>query len=308
MTGWPAGSLKQNIYRKYFYMPILLTKRCVSALLPLLILTTGGCNMLLTDQQVMKEYRLDKPERFGMPESLAEISGIAFRHGDPSTIYAIQDEQGKLFWLQWGVRKQFHTKFEKNGDYEDLAIVRDRVIVLKSNGHLYSFPLSDTAAEEAGHVQVWKDLLPQGEYESIWASDATGLVYVLCKNCPQADSKISVPGYRFQLTDSSLRPAGNFAIDVSQIKAINGKVRRGFRPSALAMNPLTHEWFVLSAVNQLLVVADSNWNVKNVYHLDGNRFTQPEGLAFDNNGNMYISNEGDHLSGGNILKFDRRKN
>jgi DNA-binding beta-propeller fold protein YncE len=171
---------------------------------------------------------------------------------------------------------------------------------------LYTFPLSDTSSEEAEHVQEWKNLLPGGEYEGLFFDDATGSAYVLCKNCAAADSKVSVPGYQLPFNGASFSSPTVFAIDVSQIRAINGKIKRGFRPSALAKNPVTGEWFVISAVNQALVVADSSWNVKNVYRLNSNRFTQPEGLAFDRQGNMYISNEGDHLNEGNILKFTRR--
>ena len=286
-------------------MPLQLTKR--TGYLLLLLLATAGCTMLTPGQKRLKEYDLAHPEKFRVPESLIEISGIAFYNGSPDTIYAIQDEQGKLFRVKWGIKKQSHVKFSKMGDFEDLAIVGDKVIVLKSNGTLYSFALADTLQEEVTHVQEWKGLLPAGEYEGIYADASTGRVYVLCKNC-SADSKISVPGYSFQFDGTSFTPAGNFAIDVSQIRAIDGKVKRGFRPSALAKNPITHEWFVISAVNQLLVVADSSWKVENVYHLDGNRFNQPEGLAFDSKGNMYISNEGDHISEGNILKFTRREN
>jgi len=274
----------------------------------LLLLITTGCTMLAPGQKRLKEYDLANPEKFGMPESLVEISGIAFYKGNPDIIYAIQDEQGKLFRVKWGIKKQAHVKFSKMGDFEDLAIMGDKVIVLKSKGVFYTFSLADTLQEDVANVQEWKDLLPAGEYESIYADGSTGRVYVLCKNCSATDSKISVPGYIFQFDGASFTPAGNFAIDVSQIRAINGKVKRGFRPSALAQNPITHEWFIISAVNQLLVVADSSWKIKNAFHLDANRFNQPEGIAFDNKGNMYISNEGDHISEGNILKFTRREN
>ena len=86
-------------------------------------------------------YNLNKPERFSMPSSLIEISGIAFNHGVPDAIYAIQDEEGKFYKVTLGVKKQTHSKFAKSGDYEDVAISHDRVVVLKSNGSLYSFNL-----------------------------------------------------------------------------------------------------------------------------------------------------------------------
>jgi hypothetical protein len=76
-----------------------------------------------------------------MPASLLEISGVAFKEGDSNMLYAEQDEEGKVFYLKPGDTKAQHTKFGKNGDYEDIAICGDKVILLKSDGSLYVFPL-----------------------------------------------------------------------------------------------------------------------------------------------------------------------
>jgi hypothetical protein len=59
---------------------------------------------------------------------------------------------------------------------------------------------------------------------------------------------------------------------------------------------------MLSSVNNLIVIMDQNWNVKAEYKLDPSLFRQPEGIAFSNNGDMYISNE---AAGGtaNVLLF-----
>jgi len=265
-----------------------------------------GCASGQEEVKTPKEYNLDKPERFAMPESLLEISGISFYKGNNDTVYAIQDEEGKLFRLAWGNKKQYHVKFGKSGDYEDISILRDRVVVLKSNGSLYSFPFSDAIYEEIDSVQEWPRLLPEGEYEGMFGDEDSGLLYILCKNC-KVDDKDNVTGYIYQLGDSSLAPAGQFNVDVESIKPFSGKVKKGFRPSALAKNPVTGEWFIVSAINKLLVIADENWKIKNAYPLNGNTFNQPEGIAFDKAGNMYISNEGDDLSAGNILKFARLK-
>ncbi|MGN6291524.1 MAG: SdiA-regulated domain-containing protein [Chitinophagaceae bacterium] len=265
-----------------------------------------GCASGKEEINTPKEYNLDKPERFAMPESLLEISGISFYKGHNDTIYAIQDEEGKLFRLAWGNKKQYHVKFGKSGDYEDISILRDRVVVLKSNGSLYSFPFSDAIYEEIDSVQEWPRLLPEGEYEGMFGDENSGLLYILCKNC-KVDDKDNVTGYIYQLGDNNLTPAGQFNVDVESIKPFSGKVKKGFRPSALAKNPVTGEWFIVSAINKLLVIADGNWKIKNAYPLNGNTFNQPEGIAFDKAGNMYISNEGDDLSAGNILKFTRLK-
>lgn len=250
-------------------------------------------------------YDLNNPERFAMPETLLEISGIAFNQGISDTVYAIQDEEGKLFRLAWGKKKQYHSKFGKSGDYEDLSFLGGYVFILKSNGQLTGFSASETIYVELDSVKEWKKLLPKGEYESMAGDETTGSLYVLCKNCEQDDKKSDISGFILHF-DQELSLAGQFEVDVNQIKSFSGKVKRGFRPSGLARNPKTGEWFIISAVNKLLVVTDQKWKVKGAYSLDGNIFYQPEGIAFDQVGNLYISNEGDDISEGNILKFVRK--
>lgn len=266
----------------------------------------AGCASEEGAAKTPKEYNLEKPEKFSMPESLLEISGISFNKGNSDTIYTIQDEEGRLFRLAWGNKKQLNAKFGKSGDYEDVSILRDKVVILKSNGSLYSFPFSDAIYEEIDSVQEWPRLLPEGEYEGMFGEESSGRLYILCKNC-KVDNNDNVTGYIYQLSDNDLTPAGQFNVDVESIKPFSGKVKKGFRPSAFAKNPVTNEWFMVSAINKLLVVADENWKIKNAYPLNGNTFNQPEGIAFDKAGNMYISNEGDDLSAGNILKFARLK-
>ena len=271
---------------------------------PLLTISMLGCTSASKEEKTIKNYDLENPDKFFMPESLLEISGITFYKGRSDTVYAIQDEQGKLFRMPWGVKKQYNSKFGKQGDYEDVTIVNDWVLILKSNGNLFSFPFADAVYEEIDSVREWKDVLPKGEYEGIYGDEATGKVYIICKNCPEDNSKDLVSGYIIQLGDS-VHQTGTFQVDVNKIKTFTGKVKRGFRPSALAKNPVTSEWFILSAVNKLLVVTDSNWKIKEACFLNGNTFNQPEGIAFDKEGTLYISNEGDDLSQGNILKFVR---
>lgn len=277
-------------------------------LLPVIIaLIFVGCVTSSAEKKSgeLKGYDLNKPERFVMPNSLIEISGIAFNHHAGDVVYAIQDEEGKFFKLNWGVKKQTHAKFAKSGDYEDVAILHDKVIVLKSNGTLYTFNLSDaTDDEDVDHVEEWKKLLPPGEYEGMCADETTSQLYILCKNCDQDKDSKGVSGFVFRMDDSITR-TGNFFIDAATGSGMALSVKKGLRPSAIAKNPVTHEWFVLSSVNKLLLIVDEQWKVKQAVHLSANTFNQPEGIAFDNAGNLYISNEGDDVTEGNILKFTR---
>lgn len=250
-------------------------------------------------------YDLEHPEKFSMPESLLEISGIAFYKGIPDTVYSIQDEEGSVFRQKWNVKKQQNVRFGDKGDYEDLAIFNERVFVLKSNGHLYSFPFAETVNEKAVDVKERKKLVPKGEYESLYADPETNKVYVLCKSCPVDKKKKTVSGYvlDYQSKIDSLIPESTFKIDLEQLKALNPKLKASLSPSALTKNPRTKEWYILASANKLLVIADENWKVKEVHRLNSAIYNQPEGIAFDKNMNLYISNEGDELTNGNILRF-----
>src|SRR5687767_10065795 len=99
-----------------------------------------GCISSDEAEKTVKNYKLDKPDKFLMPESLLEISGITFYKGKSDSVYGIQDEQGRFFRLAWGEKKQYNAKFGKQGDYEDVTIINGQALILKSNGTIFSFP------------------------------------------------------------------------------------------------------------------------------------------------------------------------
>ncbi|WP_419698519.1 SdiA-regulated domain-containing protein [Mucilaginibacter sp. NFX135] len=251
-----------------------------------------------------KGYNLNKPVKYNMHINLTEISGIAFRHGKSDSLYAEEDENGNVYYLKLGDKKVSESRFAKSGDYEDIAIDNNYMIILRSDGTLFTFPFNQVRNKEIPGVKKIKDVVPAGEYEGMYADEKTNRLYILCKNCDNDKRKIS-SGYILQLqSDGTVKPAGGFSIDVKTIEQqLTGKKKGAFRPSALAQNLITNEWYVLSSVNKVLAVTDASWNVKNVYTLNPKLFNQPEGIAFDDHNNLYISNEGDLVTAGNVLKF-----
>jgi hypothetical protein len=247
-------------------------------------------------------YDLNNPVKYNMPTELLEISGIAFNNGDAGTIYAEQDEEGKIFSFRPGDTKISDAKFGKAGDYEDVAVLNSQAVILRSDGSLYSFPLAEVKAGKINSVKEFKKILPTGEYEGLHADG--GKLYALCKQCAGKDHNKECNGYMFNVAaDGNISQTGNFTIDVQKIARLIGKGKLKFHPSALAKNPLTRQWYVLSSVNKLIVVLDEQWNVQQAYPISGKTFLQPEGMAFDKQGNLYISNEGDKVTNGNILLF-----
>ncbi len=251
-------------------------------------------------------YDLANPVKYNMPQNLFEISGIVFHNGDPKEVFAIQDEDGDLFHLGLTDKESKFTKFGGKGDYEDVAILNNTVIVLKSNGELHSFPISEINKPDVANVVKTKDLIPKAEYEGLAADEKAGLVYVLTKEIKKNKSD-QTNIYAFKYADGKFTASGTFALPYQEIADLSGEAKIKFRPSALAKNPSTNEWYVLSSMNKLLVVTDENFKIKATYPLKGSFFNQPEGIAFDRDQNLYISNEGGALSAGNILMFKLKK-
>jgi hypothetical protein len=251
-------------------------------------------------------YDLANPEVVELPHALDEVSGLAF--APDGQLYAVQDEDGRLFRLApLGNPDPPSLRFGPKGDYEDLAITAQWAVVLRSDGALFCLPTGQLASGGRAEAQVREGLLPPGEYEGLCALGDT-LLGALCKECNTADPRQMGRLYWLRLGAEGPEPsAGGVNLSAAQIAQLAGEGKKfWFAPSAVARHPRTGEWFVLSSVNQLLVMADAQWQPQAAYPLDPAQFAQPEGLAFDAQGNLYLSNERDQRGRATLLRFAYR--
>jgi uncharacterized protein YjiK len=254
-------------------------------------------------------YNLNNPKRFTMPNILREISGIAFYQTTGDTLYAEQDEEARIFRFRLGDSTMRITRFGKKGDFEDISVVNNYVVMLRSDGVLFTIPLSEMQNEKTDKAKIFKDLLPDGEYEGLCSDEMSKRLYVLCKHCRKEKTNKWGGGTILQIDAAGiLTPAGNFELDIKQIETITHSRKINFHPSGLAQNPMTKEWFIISSVNKMLVVTDQNWKVNSVYPLNPSLFVQPEGIAFDRQQNLYISNERGLSPAATILLFAYNNN
>ncbi|TSJ43979.1 SdiA-regulated family protein [Mucilaginibacter corticis] len=253
-------------------------------------------------------YDLNNPIKYFMPESLTEISGIAFHHGKNDTIYAEQDEAGKVYYFKQGDKQVTNVKFGKPGDFEDIAILGEQVIMLRSDGVLFVFPFKEMRGGNVQNILKFNEILPQGEYEGLYADEQAGQVYVMCKHCSMDNTAKTNTIFAFNLSpNGTIKQAAQYSLNVRDIEAQLGQKRIAFHPSAIAKNKNTNEWYIVSSVNKIIVVTDANFKVKMVYPINPSLFIQPEGIAFDSQNNLYISNEGDKITPGTVYRFNYKK-
>lgn len=242
-------------------------------------------------------------------EALKEISGLS--PGDTPGLYlAIADERGEVFIIEGerGGRVIRQILFREKGDFEGVELAGKSIWAVKSDGDL--FELSD-----------WKKAQPTvREYKTPLkkSNDVEGLAYdpwrkcllLACKQNPDSATVRQV--WSFDLKSKTLNSSPSYTIDPIEVNKWlaygNSEKQDFFSPSAIALHPLTRDVYLISTALKRLVVLDYNsGKIKHVNRLDKKLLPQPEGLAFDQAGNLFIGSEG-KKGEGLLLKFDYKGN
>lgn len=248
-------------------------------------------------------YDFEHPIKVFLPDELNEISGIIYYPKDTS-VFAISDATGSLYKIYPDRNVQVQKwKFGTNHDYEDLQRIDSTFYILSSSGDIVSvnFSLKDSMRVSEFKINDQE----KNEFETLYYDSALHQLILVCKDCKE-DKKNTVSTRAFNI-DSGTYSNGPYKIDVKQIDKILDIEKMKFKPSAAAINPLTHELFILASVNKELVITDKKGNVKSVYTLRPSLYKQPEGIAFTPKGDLLISNESAKEGAADILVIKYKK-
>ena len=254
-----------------------------------------------------KEYDLNNPYRIKLGDALSEISGISFYPKD-SSVFAISDENGNLYKIYLNKKnKTVSWKFDKTHDFEDVLLHDSSFYILESNGNIQTLRFStkgDTIFKRKSTFS--DDIDSKNEFESIYYDENSQGLVMICKDC-EADKKKSVSAWNFDPSSGSYARSA-FSIDARSIAKKTGKEELKLKPSAAAINPLTNDVWILSSIDQLLIVTDREGTTKSVYTLNPAIFKQPEGITFTPWGDLLISNEAtDRYETSTLLIFKPQK-
>ncbi len=244
-------------------------------------------------------YDLEKPEEiYILPEYLEEVSGLSFYQN--AQLAMLNDEQGRMYVYDLALKKVVHrVRFHGNGDFEGIERVGDYVYAVKSNGKLYRFNIN----MEGVVVEIETPFKSDNDIEGLGFNPSTNHLLIALKE--DGDIKnVDVKGkaiYGYHLPSQQFEKVPRYVIQDKDLKRVVGEKFK-FKPSAVAVHPLTGDIFVLASVGRSLLVINPDGEPKHLTKLKSRLFPQPEGITFTPNGDLYISNEVEG-EGGTILKF-----
>ncbi len=245
-------------------------------------------------------YNINKPIVTKLPPMLDEISGIFYYPKDKS-LFAIHDERGWLYKIHLNKKLTIEKwKYDNGADFEDVAMADSIFFAIKSNGNIAAFKFlrPDSPVVNTLHLPG----KGKREFETLYFDSSRQQLMMICKDC-EADEKNMTSVYAFDYKQMKYLDSPVFLIDAKKIEKSLGEKISKFKPSAGAINPRTGQLFIISSVNKILVVAENDGKIKDVFQLDPILFKQPEGLTFTPGGDLLISNESAGAGPATILFF-----
>lgn len=266
--------------------------------------------MGLTAQSAAKSYNFDQPILIGkLAKELDEISGLSISPNHRNELLAIQDEEGKIFRINAKTGALlWTTAFWKDGDYEGVEAVGNDIWVVKSTGTLYQV---SKAGQHDQKVEKFNGFLTgENDVEGLTYDPTKNRLLLACKRDAKDDGndKDGRYIYSFDLAKKELSKKPVYAIEREAVRKFLASCEKttgheqlcdffferdeyDLAPSAIAIHPITGQLFITSSIGKVLMVLNANGQIDHLERLNKKFFAQPEGLAFQADGTLFISTE-----------------
>ncbi|MFT5647271.1 MAG: hypothetical protein ACI976_001960 [Aureispira sp.] len=269
-------------------------------------------------------YDFDAPnEKFKLSKALKEISGLTCYKD--KWLAAVQDEKGAIYLIDMNTGKtQDIIEFSADGDYEGIACVKEVFYTLRADGVLFQIKNWKGKHKKVSTKVINTNLGERNDTEGLTFDPLKNRLLIACKASPVIGKKESgsraVYAYNLKKNEFEVEPTfllsrkafkkyikehlkenPSYKPYLKEIK--KEKKELLLKPSAIAIHPISNDFYLLSAAGNSLIVLDRSFNIKHLERLDAKRFEQPEGLAFNSKGDLFISSEGLKKKA-RIYKFD----
>lgn len=254
-------------------------------------------SMLPAENSALSWYEVENEnaEVVKLPGVLNEISGITFTVD--GRLFCEVDEDADIFQLDYktgNVIKKFYVGnsilgTSKEGDFEDIAYVKGTFYLLQSKGTLLEFREGE-AGEHVEYKKYETKLNSSNNVEGLCFDSETNSLLLACKDKPGEGYEKNKAVYSFSLNTMTLTDTPRFLIPLHQIK--ENTIENEFGPSGIARHPVSGTFFIVAARGNTVIELSKNGEIINQKDLPEKIHKQPEGIAFDKENNLIISNEG----------------
>ncbi|MEO8666658.1 MAG: SdiA-regulated domain-containing protein [Ignavibacteria bacterium] len=232
------------------------------------------------------DFASENPTIVNLPKDLKEVSGIVMT--SEGRLFAQQDETGIIYQIDisnGSIIKKFRIgEPVVKEDFEDIAFANDKFYLLKSSGDIYEF--SEGNDGETVDYKIHKtELNHSNDVEGLCYDPETNSLLLACKGVSGTGDNEDKAVYSFSLDSMKLNKTPRFIIPLSEIK-------KTFNPSGIQRNPNTGSYFVIAANGNEIIEISREGKILGKQSLPSSVHTQPEGITFNGNSDLLISNEG----------------
>lgn len=241
-------------------------------------------------------FDFDNPEVVKLPKKLKEISGLTGWKED-GQLLAVQDEDGLFFVVDASTGDIIDSfKFGKDRDYEGITRKGDKIFVLERDGDLHVIDY-EQGQQEYDATKLETDFSYRNDTEGVAYEASTNSLLIAPKENDLADLQEDPYQrgiFRYHLDSGITDASPAYVLDLMAIgQVVYGREKPYFlKPSGIAVDPLTDDIYVIASVGNIMVVLDREGKLKHIEILREKVFKQPEGICFDESGNLYLSSEG----------------
>lgn len=226
-----------------------------------------------------------------LPSKLNEISGLSF--SNENNLFCHNDESGIIYQID-PITAKIIKRFQLGtwgieADFEDIAIAEDKFFLITSSGMLYEFD-EGSDQEKVKFKEIDLGFSSNFEIEGLCYDPQTKSLLITSKNYSGKKNKNKRAVFSFSLQTYKISKTPRFLISLKELEDKYGI--KEFFPSAISREPGTGNFFILSSKGKPAIVEiDSSGTLISGKKLKKKNHPQPEGLAFNKNRDMLISDE-----------------
>ncbi len=252
------------------------------------------------DKKVVVSERVQILDKWDMPAILKEVSGIAYL--GPNRFACVQDEAGTIFIYNTATSQiEKQVSFGSAGDYEGIAVTGKTAYVVSSDGKLYEI---ENLEQDKPDVKTYTTSLTSEQNIEGLCYDKKQNRLLLAIKGADANDPDNKGIYAFDLQSKKLKSEPVYKINLNDpafARLSSKKTNANMQPSEINVHPVSGDIYLTEATKPKLLILENSGKIKNLLMLNPKEFSQPEGLTFSPNGDLFISNEG-KKEAGNIVK------